>query len=402
MSQSGATIFRSPMFTVANIIPSFNSESGGPPRTVSLIATAGAGHWKVELFTTNGRNSPADRLLHAQFPGHVNILPDRLQSRWRGLALLAGFNRSLHASFLLRAAPDIVHIHGVWTPVLAAFAREASLRGIPYVMAPHGMLEPWSLSVRRTRKLLALKTYQGAVLAGAAAVHATSELEARNLRRLTGNGTPVFVVPNAVESPRGGFTGPAPSPGGKRVLLFLSRLHEKKGLEMLLGAWNELRPRDWRLLIVGNGDARYLARLTDFCESQGVPDVAFHSHVEGDAKEEIFARASVFVLPTYSENFGNVVGEALIRGLPVITTTGTPWSGIAARGCGWYIEPTPNALKQALADALSTDPQTLSAMGERGKTFASQHFSLAVVRRALLDMYHCALRRPVDPASRTI
>ena len=163
---------------------------------------------------------------------------------------------------------------------------------------------------------MALKTYQGRILAHATAIHATSEAEAENLRCLPCVRSPIFVIPNAVDGPR-------PVPGdvcmrGRKVLLFLSRLHEKKGLDLLLQAWNQVRPSDWRLLIVGSGETAYVERLKRFCATEQIPDVEFHAHVDGDAREATFARASALVLPTYSENFGNVVAEALIRGLPVM------------------------------------------------------------------------------------
>ena len=377
-------------FKVANIISAFNSQSGGPPRTVSLIAAAGLGTWTTELFTTSFQDSPKDTLLIDEFPGPVNVLPDQYHGMLGSLAMLAGFNRSFRTQ-LRRGAPNVVHIHGMWSPYLAAFAAEARRLEVPYIVAPHGMLEPWSLSVGSVRKTLALKSYQGTLLTHAAAIHATSELEADNLRRLIGARTPVFVVPNCVEPPPSVVTKPSSAREAKKVLLFLSRIHEKKGLDILLRAWNDLRPADWRLLIVGSGEADYLAQLARFCASNAVPDVEFKSHVEGAEREDVFARASVFVLPTYSENFGNVIGEALIRGLPVITTTGTPWSDIVAQECGWYIEPTQDELRKTLAAVVATDPPTLQHMGERGRKYVADRFSLSVVRHALLRMYQSVL-----------
>ena len=377
-------------FKVANIISAFKSKSGGPPRTVALIAAAGLGTWSTELFTTSFQESPADTLLIDDYPGPVNVLPDQCHGMLGGLAMWAGFNRSFRTQ-LRRGAPHLIHIHGMWDPYLAAFADEARRLEVPYIVAPHGMLEPWSMSVRSVRKMLALKSYQGTLLTHAAAIHATSELEADNLRRLINARTPVFIVPNCVEPPPSAVTKPSPPRGEKKVLLFLSRIHEKKGLDILLRAWNDLRPADWRLLIVGSGEAEYLAQLARFCASNAVPDVEFKSHVEGAEREDVFARASAFVLPTYSENFGNVIAEALIRGLPVITTTGTPWSDIVAHECGWYIEPTLDELRTTLAAVVATDPQTLQRMGERGRKYATDHFSLSVVRRALLQMYQSVM-----------
>jgi glycosyltransferase involved in cell wall biosynthesis len=116
------------------------------------------------------------------------------------------------------------------------------------------------------------------------------------------------------------------------------------------------------------------------------------SHVDGEVRETIFRQASAFVLPTHSENFGNVVAEALIRGLPVITTTGTPWSDIVDRRCGWYIEPTTAELRRALAEVTETDPATLAQMGARGREYAASNFTLPVVCSGLLKMYESVIR----------
>jgi glycosyltransferase involved in cell wall biosynthesis len=379
-------------FKVANVISSYNSKSGGPPRTVSLIAVAGAGLWQADLFTTDYHEPAGDPLLVRDFPGQVTVSPAGSQGFVGGLAMLAGLERGFAAQLLRGSNPDVVHIHGIWSPYLAAFAAAAHRNGIPYVVSPHGMLEPWSLRVRPLRKALALRLYQRRILEQASALHTTSEMEAQNLVRLELNKTRIHVVPNAVEEPPEQSCPEPIRQDQERVLLFLSRIHPKKGLDILLRAWNAVRPDGWRLLIVGSGESAYAATLSQYCTDQEVPNVSFHAHVEGRAREDIFRRASAFVLPTYSENFGNVVAEALIRGLPVITTTGTPWSGIVTQDCGWYVEPTLEALQSALRAATSLDAARLRDMGARGSRYARANFTLPRVREGLLTMYSAAIR----------
>ena len=251
-----------------------------------------------------------------------------------------------------------------------------------------------SLRMHGVRKRWALQSYQGWVLSGASAIHATSEMEADNLRRLGLRGVPLFVVPNTVTEPahtpsQSDFQSAAH--GQDRVLLFLSRIHPKKGLDLLLAAWNELRPRNWRLMIVGSGEPHYVASLLGYCKDHDLPNVEFQPHTEAHAREALFQRASAFILPTYSENFGNVVAEALIRGLPVVTTTGTPWSQIREQGCGWYVAPDLDGLKGALRAVTTSDATTLAAMGEKGRRYAIRHFTTPAVRDPLLHMYHSAI-----------
>jgi glycosyltransferase involved in cell wall biosynthesis len=377
-------------FKIANVICAFNSASGGPPRTVALIAKAGLGLWRAELFTTDAVERVADSLLTKDFTGHINMLPASSQRVIGGMLMMSGVTRTYEAQLLHAVAPDVIHIHGMWNMFLAAFASSAIRHRIPYIVAPHGMLEPWSLSVRSRRKSIALKTYQGRILAHAAAIHATSVSEAENLRRLPCISAPIFVVPNAVELPLRMPHAARVMPQ-RRILLFMSRVHPKKGLDMLLDSWNQVRPRDWTLMIVGNGEPAYVERLKRFCETERVPDVQFHGHVDGEAREAIFERASALALPTYSENFGNVIAEAMIRGLPVLTTTGTPWSVIADQRLGWYFEPNVGQLRQALAELTATAPAELQAMGERGRRYAATNLSIPAVRERLLYMYRSVM-----------
>jgi glycosyltransferase involved in cell wall biosynthesis len=378
-------------FKVANVISCFNSRSGGPPRTVALIARAGVGSWQADLFTTDYRESSTDELLLREFPGHVNVMASVSNSILGGLSMVTGVNRHFEAQLLRGVAPDVVHIHGIWSAYLAAFARCAELNGIPYIVTPHGMLEPWSLSVKTLRKKLAMKTYQGHILANASAIHATSPLEAEHLASLQLGKAPIHVVPNPVAEPASAAPRPADAANRVRVMLFLSRIHPKKGLDHLLQAWRDLRPADWRLLIVGDGEAHYCAHLRAYCATHHLDSVEFRGHTEGAAREALFAAASVLVLPTYSENFGNVITEALIRGLPVITTTGTPWSQILSVDCGWYVEPALPRIKEAIAHATNTGAELLRAMGERGRRYANAHFTLPAVRDPLLRMYQAVI-----------
>jgi len=284
-----------------------------------------------------------------------------------------------------------VHLHGVWSPFLSAFARTARLNRIPYIVAPHGMLEPWPLMVRRRRKSFALKTYQGRILREAAAIHATSEGEAENLKRLGLTQVPIFVIPNAIDAPMTAKGVERKRNAGRNVLLFLSRIHPKKGLDLLLQAWSQLTPANWELLIVGHGDPRYIEALKRTCSKGKIANVEFHSHVDGDAREAIFARATAFVLPTFSENFGNVVGEAMIRRLPVITTTGTPWSVVAERNLGWYVEPNVDSLQGALTQLFAAETDALAAMGDRGHDYVKAHLLIDAVRPQLVKMYHASM-----------
>lgn len=378
-------------FKVINVICRFNAGSGGPPRTVATISKASVGCWEAELFTTDYREGPDDPLLIDSFVGHLNVLDASAQTLLGGWVRVLKVFRSYEAQLLLGVAPKLIHLHGIWSPLLVAFASSAREHGIPYVVSPHGMLEPWSLGVRALRKSLALRLYQARLLSECAAVHATSEMEAEHLRALPFIRSPVHVVPNAVDMPDG---PPQNRQRNSRTLLFMSRLHPKKGLEILLQAWYRLRPTDWKLLIAGSGDPAYVAKLQSWCSTRTLPGVQFVGQVSGRERERMFAMSTALVLPTQSENFGNVVAEALARGLPVITTTGTPWQSLIDQRCGWWVAPTVDAVARALAELFNSDDQLLWGMGARGRHYALENFTVAAIRDRLKTMYmQAALQR---------
>jgi len=125
--------------------------------------------------------------------------------------------------------------------------------------------------------------------------------------------------------------------------------------------------------------------------SPGTRQLSFGEALHGVAKDEAFAHASLFILPTRSENFGNVVAEALAQGVPVITTTGAPWVGLLEHGCGWWIAPDAPALASTLREAMTLPPTELRAMGERGRSWMHATHSWERVAQAMAEAYR-ALR----------
>ncbi len=379
-------------FKVANVIGRFNSGSGAPPRTVALIAQAGVGQWRSELFTTDYVEPVADKLLVSDFPGYVNLLGSRAQTIVGGSLMLLGVSRDYRSQLVRGVRPDVVHLHGIWSPYLGAYAAEAKRNGIPYIVASHGLLEQGLLHRHSWRKALALNTYQGRILRGASAIHTASELEAQSLHLLGYTDIPIYVIPNAVDDPALVHADSSPSAPGNRVLLFLANLHQGKELNILLASWNALRPEGWELLIVGDGASAKTESLQQYCRERAPPGVRFHGNVEGEEREAMFAQAAAFVLPAYRESIGNAVGEALVHGLPVITTTSTPWSVVAEQKLGWYIEPAADLLRRALSELFAKDDSALRAIGQRGHAYARANLLVDAIRPRLLQMYQSTIR----------
>ena len=162
----------------------------------------------------------------------------------------------------------------------------------------------------------------------------------------------------------------------KKQLLFLSRIHPKKGIELLLTSLSLLRPRNWTCVIAGMGSAAYENDLFKRVKLLGLEDiVSFKGPVYGPEKDAMFQQSHAFILPTYSENFGIAIAEAMSWGLPVITTTGTPWSALSNPALGWYVNPNVNDISFALHSLFQKSQLELMDMGTKCRHFVQSNFS---------------------------
>lgn len=299
-------------------------------------------------------------------------------------------------------APHLVHYHGIWLPIGRAASAWCRKQKTPCVISPHGMLEPWALNHKKWKKRLAMALFQKRDLDDAVAFHACSMQEAEGIRRL-GFKQPIAVIPNGVVLPeaavsreQGAGSGayldaPSPMPE-KRTALFLSRINPKKGLPMLLDAWAKIAPEGWRLVIAGNDDGDHQrvveAKIRQLKLSESVQVVG---PLFGDAKEAVFRSADLFVLPSYSENFGIVVTEALSYQVPVLTTTGCPWQELITHTCGWWVEPTSAGIEAGLQAALGTAIGELREMGMRGRNLVEANYQWPGIAERMRAFYEWIL-----------
>lgn len=298
--------------------------------------------------------------------------------------------RSAADAFLEEFRPDVIHLHAVWNATILHAARAAQRAGIPVVLSPHGVLAPWVLRRRWLAKRLVWWLYARACLRQVAALHALSEAEAEDLRRW-GFGQPVATIPPGVDIPvlAGEAGQPCCEPADNRhIALFLSRLHPKKGVPLLLRAWASARPPGWLLVIAGPGSAREMTELQDLCTRLGLRDeVRFAGEAQGATRERLYRSANLFVLPSYTENFGLVVTEALAHGLPVIATRGTPWQELVTQRCGWWVDADVTALAEALREATQLPAASRRAMGERGCELVQERYKWAECVSRMLALY---------------
>jgi glycosyltransferase involved in cell wall biosynthesis len=272
------------------------------------------------------------------------------------------------------------------------------------------MLEPWAINNSKWKKKLAWALYQKRDLQRATAFHATALSEAESIRRL-GFKQPIAVIPNGIVLPKANESSLLDASRSLlgdekdrtqnrklRTALFLSRIDPKKGLPMLLDAWEQLAPEGWRLVIAGNDDSNHLPVLERQIAELGISEqVEIVGPLFGEEKRQAYLNADLFVLPSYSENFGIVVTEALGYKVPVLTTTGCPWQELQAERCGWWVDPTPTGVAQGLKVALETSDAERQEMGERGRKLVEQRYLWPTIAQNMDEFYQWLLGQADKP-----
>ena len=300
---------------------------------------------------------------------------------------------------------DVVHNHGVWLAANYYARKAANKAGKPLVISTRGMLESWSLGRSKMRKRVAWVLFERENLRSAKLFHATSSSEAESIEKflsftvtVTFTKPPIVVAPNGVDVPeripgREILEARFAKLRGKKWILFMSRVHPKKGLLELAKAWMQIRGShaDWELVIAGpEQDKGYAEKVRAELKGEGV----WTAELRGEEKWAALGNAGFFVLPSHSENFGLVVAESLAAGRPVLTTTGTPWGAtrspirmririkedgsdesmnLEENGCGVICEV--GGLNEALGRMLRFTDDQLDEMGRKGKKMVAERFS---------------------------
>ncbi len=322
----------------------------------------------------------------------VWLTADRFPPRQRDRAL---------CSAVLEAAPEVVHIHGLWrSPTRIAHRLAAS--GLPLVMAPHGMLDPGALAISRRKKQLVWRLWEQRALQAARCLHALCPAEAAAIRALIPR-APIAVIPNGVALP-----DPAPSatlppppwaqaiPAGEPVLLFLGRFHRKKGLDPLMQAWQvasaSAARSGWWLALVGYGDDGTLARQVTAAQARGeLPRLRVFGPVFGAEKAAALTAAAGFVLPSFSEGLPMAALEAMAHRLPCLLSAACNLPEAFAIRAALPAEPEPLALATALQQLFALSPAERAAMGAAGQSHVAAHYSWPRVAVQTRDLYQWIL-----------
>lgn len=337
--------------------------------------------------------------IHTMASGRQPIGIDLVQHKhWRVLGRF-GFSLELVRS-LYRATggADILHNHSLWSfPNMAAGLVTRPGRAL-LVTSPRGTLAQAARSRSSFKKML-FSPLQRLAIARASCLHATSAMEYRDIRQL-GLRQPVAVIPNGIDIPA--LDDPADNrlPNQARRVLFLGRLHPIKGIEFLLNAWGALQATnpDWELVIAGKGESSYVQSLKNLANRLRLERVTFPGPVYGDAKRSLYRSTELFILPTETENFGMAIAEAQAYALPVITTHGAPWAGLAEKRSGWWVERTQQNIDDTLSAAMQTAPDLLHGMGCRGREWMTADFDWHSVARQMTSVYNWLLHGGEPPA----
>ncbi len=366
----------SDLVRIALVVPDLRPESGGPAENVPRLAAALVREGlDVEVHTVGPAPVDADGVA---FRAAAEAWPRRLG---RSPELLRN---------LMDSTADVVHANGLWMLPLAYSARAARHKGRPLVVSPRGMLAPWSLARARWKKALAARFVHPGAFTAAAGWHATSRQEAADIERL--GLRPVCVAPNGIEPPsedaagaRAYYRRAAPELAQKRVLLFYSRFHAKKRIRELLADFAPIvrRRPEWHLLAVGIPEEYGVDVLRADAARLGIAGAC--TVLDGRDAPKPYAIAELMALPTHDENYGRVVAEALARGVPVITTTGTPWQELDAVGAGRWVELA--SFPAALEALMTRPPAALRAAGEAGRAWVLETFDWSRIAGTLKRFY---------------
>lgn len=382
---------------VLHVVAGLEVRHGGPPRVVasltSALSHAGVSSTVFSPAYSSVGSGDEDNLVSA--PGAtMRMFSTGKLARW-----WPGHSPDLKSALQQEADRfDVVHIHEMWHHPHFAAARVCKALGIPFVVSPHGSLDPWALALGGLKKRIYSRVWQRGLLDRAAAAHALTATEDSQLRDY-GYGGPISVIPNGIDIEE--FQLPAspedmdeqyPELAGKKVVLFLGRLHQKKGLDVLVKAFAELHITnpDIHLLIVGPDDG-YEPELRSLIGSLGVTGaVTLTGTLAGEARLDAMNRADVYALPSYSEGFSVGVLEALAVGLPVVISKYCYFPEVVSAGAGLETEPDVGQVATALG-SLIDDPDRASSMARAGRELVRSNYSWESVAASFVELYESGL-----------
>lgn len=382
---------------IVHAIASLDPAAGGPPVVAVRLGAAQAAMGHDVWIVAYERHQAKERIAksYGSIPGYDRVKVVALHQHGLGERLLATEARADLKK--LGAGAGVFHLHGVWDPILRAAASTARALRVPYVVTPHGMLDPWSLgqtTAKRLKKRVALAFGYRRMLDGAAFIHALNADEARLLDPLRLR-APREVFPNGIfieefdDLPAPGeFRKARPEIGDDPFVLFLSRLHFKKGLDYLVDAFAQIRAKHPALrLVVAGPDDGYRATLEQRIADRKVADRA---HVVGplygEEKLAALVDSALFCLPSRQEGFSMAITEAMACRLPVVVSDQCHFPEVAEAGAGRVV-PCDASRTAAAMDEILADSGLARGMGAAGRELVEQRFTWRKIAEGMVSAY---------------
>ncbi len=368
---------------VLHTIPGFGVSDGGPSQSV-FYTVMGLQQQGVDVAILTYQPRKGDTFVaHASF---INELP----------VTASHFAYSpLFKEFLVNHPFDLYHTQAIWQYPTYITAKIARKNKRPYIITPRGMIYPQALKKSAMQKRLMYILTLKKDLDQAAVIQATCMEEMQHIRAL-GVKTPIAVIPNPVDF----AVKDIPTGTKDKVRIgYLGRLHPRKNIERLIYAWDQLgkRVNDCELIIIGAGDDSYLQYLKNETKRLSLNNVIFTGFLSGAEKDNAIGSLSYLVVPSDFENFGMIIPEALIKGVPVIASKGTPWEELNTHHCGWWVDNDVDTLTMTIETAINIPEDQRKEMGRNGQKLIKENYSVEVVAKKMIRLYDWILNGRAKP-----
>ncbi|HCJ66293.1 MAG TPA: glycosyltransferase [Elusimicrobia bacterium] len=380
---------------ILHIVENLSPEAGGTTKVVrELTETLAKRGIEISIFTTAGKNN--ERIQQIKGVDLKLFRSDFLARWWPG-------HSSGLAKSVMEEAPkfDLIHIHEIWHhPHFTAYTAAKRAKK-PYIITVHGALEPWCLNYKAFKKKIFAALFERRILKEASVIHVLTEEETRNIQSFGVNNF-IAVIPNGLD-PKEFQNLPGreelehlyPTIKGKQVILFLGRIHPKKGLDILARAFGKIakEQKNICLLVAGPNNNGYQTRVENILKEEGVLDkVIFAGMLTGQDKLAALSGSDFFVLPSYSEGFSMGILEAMICGLPVIITNQCNFPDVSTAKTGEVIEPNENQLVKTLNIFLNNQ-QLRKKRGENARNLIMEKFTWDKITNQMIELYEDVLNR---------
>ncbi|MCC0176425.1 glycosyltransferase [Waterburya agarophytonicola K14] len=290
---------------------------------------------------------------------------------------------------------DLVHTHTLFSPLISIAHSICQLAKIPYIITPHGMLEPWALSYKARKKRIYYNLWEKPALQKASAIHTLVNSESNNIKSL-GIRSTTAILPNGIhredfreKTDPNIFYQQYPPTKHKTLILFLGRIDPKKGLDLLAAAFGKIHHQfpNTHLVVAGPDNINYLPKVKDFfSQEKCLEAVTFTGMLTGEIKKSVLSAASLYVASSYSEGFSMSVLEAMASGLPCVITTECNFPEANTAQAAKVVEVNDKEIATALTDCLN-HPQQARGMGDRARAFILQNYTWDIVAEKLIRVY---------------